>query len=181
MALRDHPEASGLNTAVDYGGQSYHVQTQFSTRDAPIVESIVFRGGESLVRITASYEDIATQHGFSGADGRHLLELQHDDLLRKIRHGMLQDDDDNADASAARVIDSEGATVAIDEIEDQAVLELLHELDVKLDTARQEQPAPAPANSQAALRSQSRPMPSESAAFVHRRPWWRRFAVCIRW
>ena len=84
---------NGVNSSVAYGGREYHVQTQCSARDAPVIESLVFHGGETLVRITSSYEDVASRLGFTGDDGRHLLDLQHADLIHKIHHGMLRDDD----------------------------------------------------------------------------------------
>lgn len=92
--MNGHPRLeSGLNTTVEHRGQAFHVQTQSSHRGGPVVESMVYRGGQVLVRMTASYDDVARRLGFNGDDARHLLELQHGDLIRKIRHGMLDDDD----------------------------------------------------------------------------------------
>lgn len=96
MAQRIEDESgieSGLNSEVECDGRYYHVQTQCSTRGAPVIESLAFERGETLVRITASYEDVAQRLGFTGDDGRHLIELQHAELIRKIRHGMLRDDE----------------------------------------------------------------------------------------
>jgi hypothetical protein len=82
---------SGLNTEVECDGRRYHVQTQCSKRGSPVIESLVFQGGQALVRITSSHDEIASR-----AFGRQLLELQHADLIRKIRHGMLRDDEATA-------------------------------------------------------------------------------------
>jgi hypothetical protein len=84
---------SGRNSTVECDGKSYHVQTQCSLRGAPVVESMVFQGGQVLVRFTASCEDVAQRHGFNGDDARHVVGLQHGDLIRKIRLGMLRDDE----------------------------------------------------------------------------------------
>lgn len=119
---------SGFNTAVEYEGQRYHVQTQCSTRDAPVIESLVFQDGRTLVRITSSYGDVADRLGFTEDDGRHLLELQHADLIRKIRHGMLRSDAAVASPEDARLLDVEGRAIDPAEIEDPSVQELLREL-----------------------------------------------------
>jgi hypothetical protein len=162
---------SGLNSEVECGGRRYHVQTQCSTRGAPIIESLAFRGGETLVRITASYQDVAQRLGFNGDDGRHLLELQHADLVQKIRHGMLRDDESDETPSEDKnpledetphFIDASGARVDPDQIDDPAVCELLRELGVAIDGAGPEPDKP---------KHQLPPPP---------RPWWRRVAVNIR-
>jgi hypothetical protein len=155
---------NGVNSSVEYGGQEYHVQTQCSARDAPVIESLVFQDGETLVRVTASYEDVAQRLGFNGDDGSHLLELQHADLIRKIRHGMLRDDDADAAGPSGppedmtpHLVDSTGAFVPPDQV-DPAVTELLQELGVAIDGTR--------------------PEPSEPEAPVRRHR--RRWVLCIR-
>lgn len=160
------PPSSGLNTAVDHGGKSYHVQTQFSTRDAPVIESLVFNSGQTLVRITSSYAEIAEKLGFTGADGQHLLEHQHADLIRKIRHGMLGGGDDEVAASdeestSPRLIDQSGAVVDLNDVDEPAVKQLLEDLGVAIDEVPTESPVePAPPT---------------------RRFRWPRLALCIRW
>jgi hypothetical protein len=156
---------SGLNTEVECDGRHYHVQTQCSTRGAPVIESLAYQGGETLVRITASYEEVSQRLGFNGDDARHLLELQHADLVQKIRHGMLRDDEP-AEAphedETPHFIDASGASVDPDQIDEPAVRELLQELGVAVEAARPETLQPTP--------SASHPPPR----------WWRRIAVNIR-
>ena len=167
MAQRIEGESgieSGLNSEVECDGRCYHVQTQCSTRGAPVIESLAFQGGEMLVRITASYDDVAQRLGFNGDDGRHLLELQHADLIRKIRHGMLRDDEpaEIPPAETPHFVDASGAMVDPDEIDDPAVRELLRELSVAIDEVR-----PAPVQPKHHL-----PLPP--------RPWWRRLVIHVR-
>jgi len=161
---------SGLNSSVRYRGRRYEVQTQCSEREAPVIESLIFHGGQTLVRITASYDDVASRLGFTGADGRHLVELQHTDLIRKIRHGMLRGDEAEApppyDEEGARLIDADGVTVDPSQVDDPAVLELLRELGVAIDEVRAEtaeRVSRAPA---------SQPAPPTA--------WWRRMIVRLR-
>ena len=156
---------SGLNSEVECDGRHYHVQTQCSTRGAPVIESLAYRGGEMLVRITASYDDVARRLGFNGDDGRHLLELQHSDLVQKIRHGMLRDDEPAEtppEDETPHFVDASGARVDPDQIDDPAVRELLRELGVAVDEVRPEPEIP-------------------EVRLPHpRRPWWRRVAIHIR-
>lgn len=131
---------AGLNTTVVYGGQRYHVQTQCSQRGAPVIESLVFLGGQTLVRMTASFDDVAQRLGFNGEDGKHLLELQHDDLIRKIRHGMLRDNDDGVPEETEQAAPStielcDDLTLDPSQVEDPEVRELLQKLGVALDQA----------------------------------------------
>jgi hypothetical protein len=123
---------SGYSSSVEYDGRSYYVQTQCSTRAAPIIESLVFQGGEVLVRVTSSYADVARQFGFTEDDGRHLLELQHADLVRKIRHGMLRDDGGSV-PETARLLDTDGKVVDPGEIDDPSVQQLLQDLGVAIE------------------------------------------------
>ena len=67
---------AGRNAVVEADGVRYFVQTQCSLRDVPVIESLVFRGGEVLVRVTASWGDVARRCGFTNEDGRHLLDAQ---------------------------------------------------------------------------------------------------------
>ena len=142
----------GFSSAVEYQGQSFHVQTQYSTRDAPVIESLVFRDGRVLVRITSSYGDVASQLGFTEDDGRHLLELQHADLIRKIRHGMLRGDDVAATSEEPKLVDVEGRVVDPSEVDDPSVQELLSDLGVAVDRI-----APPPASKPTPTRSTPRP------------------------
>jgi hypothetical protein len=162
---------SGLNSVVRYQGRRYQVQTQCSERAAPVIESLIFHGGQTLVRITASYDDVASRLGFTGADGRYLVELQHTDLIRKIRYGMLRGDEADApppyDEEGVRLVDGDGVVVDPAQIDDPSVRELLRELGVVIDEVCSEE---AQTNHRA-------PEPSPSAP---PRPWWRRLVLRIR-
>jgi len=156
---------SGLNTEVECDGRRYHVQTQSSTRGAPVIESLAFQDGETLVRITASYDEVAQRLGFNGDDARHLLELQHADLVQKIRHGMLRDEEPAEtppDDETPHFIDASGSRVDPDQIDDPAVCELLRELGVAVEESRPE------------------PVIPEQRMPQVLRPWWRRVVVNIR-
>ena len=162
MSQRNNDEprlGSGFSSSVEYDGQRYLVQTQCSTRDAPVIESLVFRNGRVLVRITSSYKDVAHQFGFTEDDGRHLVELQHADLVRKIRHGMLRGDDATAAASEEpRLLDVEGSAVDPAEIDDPSVQELLRDLGAEVDRI-----APPPSIAERGERASNPPRRAEDS------------------
>ena len=124
---------SGFISSVEYEGRHFDVQTQCPTQDAPVIESLVFQDGEVIVRVTSSYSEVANQLGFTNDDGRHLLELQHADLVRKIRNGMLRDGDAASPSELPRLGDGEGIVTNPAEIDDPAVKQLLSDLGVAID------------------------------------------------
>lgn len=79
----------GLNTDVERGERVFHVQTEAVNRDDPAVQTLIFAGGEVLVRMTVACADLTAADELRDDDIRHVLELQHWNLVRKIQHGML--------------------------------------------------------------------------------------------
>jgi hypothetical protein len=155
---------SGFSTAVEYEGRQFLVQTQCSVRDAPVIESMVFQEGEVIVRVTSSYGEVVSQLGFTKNDGDHLLELQHADLVRKIRNGMLRDDDASSSAELPRPC--EGIVTDPAEIDDPGVRQLVSDLGVTIDRISSRPPAD----------ERRRPDPPPSAAPRRKRP---RFVIRI--
>jgi hypothetical protein len=135
---------SGFVSSVEYEGQLFDVQTQCPKPDAPVIESLVFQDGEVIVRITSSYGEVASQLGFTDDDGPHLLEMQHADLVRKIRNGMLRDDDAAPPSESSRSGDGEGIVTDPSEINDPAVKQLISDLGVAIDRV----PSPPPVDEQ---------------------------------
>jgi hypothetical protein len=139
---------SALNTDVEHGGRTYHVQTENASRRGPAVETLVFDRGEILVRMTASRRP--------DADMRETAEQQHWDLVRKIRNGML--DDEEARAAVAR---------------DAAVRDLMVGLDGRLDEILAER------------KSEGQSMPLSGVRRFPLSDWWyrhlKRVSVVVRW
>ena len=75
----------GLNSEVEHRGKVFHVQTESIERSAPVVETLVYSGGQILVRMTAALADIAERANLPDDDVRHALKLQHWGLVRKIQ------------------------------------------------------------------------------------------------
>jgi hypothetical protein len=77
---------TGFNTDVKHDGKVFHVQTEDKGLDNPIIESLIYRGGEILGARRSSYADLAG----TGADERTIadrLETQHNAVIADIRAG----------------------------------------------------------------------------------------------
>lgn len=78
---------TGYNTDVEYGGRTYHVQTEDRGADNPVVESLIYCQGEILDTRRTEYSRDAA----GGVDEKALtalLERQHRRLIREIRNGL---------------------------------------------------------------------------------------------
>ena len=61
---------TGFNTDVEYNGRIYHVQTEDRGSSNPVIESLVYAGGEVLASVRTPYD--GTQGG--GPDGSAIAE-----------------------------------------------------------------------------------------------------------
>lgn len=77
---------TGYNTEIKHRGRLFHVQTEDKGRSNPVIESLIYIGGEILDSIRSSYKDKS-----SGDFGRDqilaLMEKQHQDVLGNIKVG----------------------------------------------------------------------------------------------
>lgn len=80
----------GFNTDVVHDGITYHVQTEDKGMDAPMILSLVYRGGAILASKRTPYEDLlATDFDESALSER--LQRQHKLICAAIRNGRLED------------------------------------------------------------------------------------------
>ncbi len=79
---------TGYNTDIEYGGTTYHVQTEDKGRSNPIVESLVYARGEILYSKRTSYQDLVDQNVQNDAIAA-LMERQHRSIGEAIRRGKL--------------------------------------------------------------------------------------------
>lgn len=98
---------TGYNTDIDYGGTTYHVQTEDKGQSNPFVESLVYASGEILYSRRTSYEDLLEQDLDLKAVAT-LMEHQHRTIAEAIRRGRLaqltgrtQEVDENEDTSVS--------------------------------------------------------------------------------
>ena len=78
---------TGYNTDVEFDGRIFHVQTEDKGREHPMVESLVYSGGEILTTRRLPYEELAGSTEYSEEAVMKLMEGQHQELLREIRNG----------------------------------------------------------------------------------------------
>ncbi len=78
---------TGFNTDVDYEGRTYHVQTEDQGLSNPIVESLVYSGGEIVTTRKVSYADLIEGGEFNESDVMLRMKIQHQDLIQEIHSG----------------------------------------------------------------------------------------------
>ena len=80
---------TGFNTDAEYEGKIYHVQTEDKGVDNPIIETLVYRGGEILAAVRSSYADLKPK-GFDEAAIAQRIETQHNQVLLDVRAGKFE-------------------------------------------------------------------------------------------
>ncbi len=79
---------TGFNTDIEYAGTTYHVQTEDRGEKNPLIESLIYVGGEILASRRTEYRNLLE----AGADEnaiRILMERQHRAIVEAIRSGRL--------------------------------------------------------------------------------------------
>jgi len=77
---------TGYNTDVEYGGRIYHIQTEDKGAENPVLESLIYLGGEILASHRTAYEDLLA----AGSDPKAVaerLETQHQRMVLNVRQG----------------------------------------------------------------------------------------------
>ena len=77
---------TGFNTDVQHDGKVIHVQTEDKGLDNPIIETLVYRGGEILAARRSSYADLAPK-GVDEAVIAQRIEAQHNEVIADVRSG----------------------------------------------------------------------------------------------
>jgi len=78
---------TGFNTDVEYEGRVYHVQTEDKGSQNPVVESLVYSGGEIVGSRRVSYVELVQSSEASEEEVLRRMEGQHQTLIREIRSG----------------------------------------------------------------------------------------------
>lgn len=77
---------TGFNTDVQHAGKIYHVQTEDRGLQNPIIETLIYMGGEILAARRSSYADLLDR----GPDEKEIagrIEAQHNRMILDIREG----------------------------------------------------------------------------------------------
>ena len=102
---------TGFNTDVPYRGEVFHVQTEDKGKDNPMVESLIYKGGEILGARRTAYSKFLP-NGYDEKTIIKFMEDQHRRIIEEIKHGafdksgggLLGDDTDVSDQSLDQVI-----------------------------------------------------------------------------
>jgi hypothetical protein len=78
---------TGFNTDVEYDGRVFHVQTEDKGVKNPVVESLVYTGGEIVGSRRSSYADLESGDGFSETEVQRRMEGQHQAIIREVLSG----------------------------------------------------------------------------------------------
>ena len=78
---------TGFNTDVDYEGRVFHVQTEDKGLANPVVESLVYTGGEIVTSRRTSYKELLQSPEFNDAELARRMESQHQLIIREIMSG----------------------------------------------------------------------------------------------
>ena len=77
---------TGFNQDVTYKNKVYHVQTEDRGKSNPVIESLIYMGGEILASKKTSYEHIMLE-GYEESKVAALLEQQHRRIVVDIKLG----------------------------------------------------------------------------------------------
>ena len=80
---------TGFNTDVKHADRVYHVQTEDRGVANPVVESLVYVGGEILLSKKSPYKDLITGDRVDEKALREMMDLQHRRVIEAIRRGRL--------------------------------------------------------------------------------------------
>jgi hypothetical protein len=102
---------TGFNTDVPYKGEVFHVQTEDKGKDNPMVESLIYKGGEILGARRTAYSKFL-KNGYDEKTVIKFMEDQHRRTIEEIKRGqfdksasnLLGDDTDVGDQSLDQVI-----------------------------------------------------------------------------
>ena len=102
---------TGFNTDVPYKGDVYHVQTEDKGKDNPMVESLIYKGGEILGARRTAYAKFLP-NGYDEKTIIKFMEEQHRSVIDEVRRGrydksgtsLLGDETSLADQSLDQVI-----------------------------------------------------------------------------
>jgi hypothetical protein len=80
----------GFNTDVQVSGVTLHVQTEDRGKRNPVLDTIVYSGGQVLHRRKRSYAEHLNDEGFSDEVIKKWLEEQHRSVIEDLRSGILK-------------------------------------------------------------------------------------------
>lgn len=77
---------TGYNTDVKHRGLVYHVQTEDKGKDNPLIETLIYKGGEILASRRLPYSELVRDQGGEKAIS-NLMEEQHKAMILEVKKG----------------------------------------------------------------------------------------------
>ena len=77
---------TGFNSDVKYRGLVYHVQTEDKGQVNPLIETLIYRGGEILASRRLPYAELIEGQDVEDAISR-LMEEQHNAMILEVKRG----------------------------------------------------------------------------------------------
>ncbi len=77
---------TGFNTDVQHRGVVYHVQTEDKGRENPMIETLIYKGGEILASRRLPYSEIVTGDDREKAIS-NMMEEQHKEMILEVKRG----------------------------------------------------------------------------------------------
>ena len=77
---------TGFNTDVKYRGLVYHVQTEDKGKVNPLIETLIYKGGEILASRRLPYAELVRDSHTEAAISR-LMEEQHKAMILEVKRG----------------------------------------------------------------------------------------------
>jgi hypothetical protein len=77
---------TGFNTDVRYRGLVYHVQTEDKGPENPLIETLIYKGGEILGSRRLPYGDVLSDLRDEAAISK-LMEDQHKGMIMEVKRG----------------------------------------------------------------------------------------------
>ena len=82
---------TGFNTDIKYRGVVYHVQTEDKGPVNPLIETLIYIGGEILGSKRLPYEDLESK---DEATISHMMEEQHTEVIADVKNGKFDPEGD---------------------------------------------------------------------------------------
>jgi hypothetical protein len=77
---------TGFNTDVKFRGLVYHVQTEDKGKGNPLIETLIYKGGEILASRRLPYAELVRDADSEATIGR-LMEEQHQAMILEVKQG----------------------------------------------------------------------------------------------
>jgi len=77
---------TGYNSDVEHEGRQFHVQTEDKGKDNPVIETLIYRGGQIIANLRTSYGE-GNSEPLTGQRLHEMIERQHKTIVKDIRLG----------------------------------------------------------------------------------------------